>query len=1000
MKSKLTIAFTVIIFAITIFLLIELHNSVQKEIVQRFQSQQLFTANQLSKELESRLRDESRAIEVLSSLTVLNNEKNGAASDAVQKYLEYLKKDHINSISIYDEKGTLIYSTLKGPIPVKHDVGKFFTWARQSENKGKQLITSEVPSTSSEPIKNSAFQVMIVAPIYRETPDEFAGIVSAVVNLDGILSSFFQPDRGQNNKENAWLIDKDGTVLYQSEHPEMIRFNVHQNDKSCLECHDSFNYIDTILTKTSGSTEYRLKESPQKLSSFVALNYNNISWKVVINTPLDEVVNFIDKNNNRTLALIVIITLILFGSFFSISRSNRLKAKAETEVEKLRGQKAFNLILESAAEGIFGLDINGDHTFVNPMAASLLGYEIEELIGKHSHTLWHHTHPNGEPYFDKDCHIYATLNQGTTHSGEEYFWRKDGTGFPVDFSTTPILDDEKVTGAVVTFRDITQRKLAEEALHASEERFRSVTQSANDAIIISNKVGTILGWNRGAEKIFGFTDIEIIGKSLELIIPPDYRDSHNTGIERLRTDGERHVVGKTTELFGLQKSGNVLPVELSRSEWKTSGETFYTGIIRDISERKKTEAELGKQREILEKLHGLSGLLAEDMALEQSLEKGLQIILSTSFPRLKQMGAVFLVSIKNSELVLMSHINLAPTLQTMCALVPFGHCLCGRAPTTGEIQYADCINEHHENSYGGIQQHGHYNIPIISDGEILGVIVVYLEEGHHYNALEVSFLQSAADVLSAIINRKRAEDEIKLKNEELSKINSEKDKFFSIIAHDLRSPFSGFLGLTHIMAEELPSLSMSQIQELAIDMKNSATNLYSLLENLLKWARMQRGLIPFTPEVVHLLPMVDECITIALEPAKNKGIDITYDIPENTEIFADSYMLQTVIRNLVSNAMKFTPKGGKINVSAKTTDDNKSVEIFIHDTGIGMNQSMVRNLFRLDVQTSRPGTEGESSSGLGLLLCKEFVEKNGGKIWVESEEGKGSTFHFTIPGMK
>ena len=247
-----------------------------------------------------------------------------------------------------------------------------------------------------------------------------------------------------------------------------------------------------------------------------------------------------------------------------------------------------------------------------------------------------------------------------------------------------------------------------------------------------------------------------------------------------------------------------------------------------------------------------------------------------------------------------------------------------------------------------------------------------------------------------ITQSKLAEDEIKLKNEELQNLNTTKDKFFSIIAHDLRSPFNGFLGLTQIMAEELPSLTMAQIQELAISLKNSATNLYSLLENLLKWSQVHQGSISFSPEVIQLQPMVDECLASILEPAKNKGIDISSDISENTVVYADINMLQTVIRNLVSNALKFTHKGGEVSVSAKVAGD-KSVEISVLDSGIGMNQTMIDNLFRPDVRTSRKGTDDESSTGLGLLLCKEFVEKHGGKIWVESEVGKGSVFYFTIP---
>lgn len=232
--------------------------------------------------------------------------------------------------------------------------------------------------------------------------------------------------------------------------------------------------------------------------------------------------------------------------------------------------------------------------------------------------------------------------------------------------------------------------------------------------------------------------------------------------------------------------------------------------------------------------------------------------------------------------------------------------------------------------------------------------------------------------------------------ENLNSVNATKDKFFSIIAHDLRSPFNSFLGLTEIMVDELPSLTMDEIHAFLVDMKNSASNLFRLLENLLHWARMQQGAIPFKPELLQLRQVVEECITTAMEPAKNKGIEIVTDIPDDLKVFADSNIIQTIIRNLVSNAMKYTHRGGKINLVAKSNLDN-SVEVAVKDTGIGMNRKIVENLFRLDVKTSRKGTEGEPSTGLGLLLCKEFIEKHGGKILVESEEGKGSIFYFTVP---
>ena len=231
---------------------------------------------------------------------------------------------------------------------------------------------------------------------------------------------------------------------------------------------------------------------------------------------------------------------------------------------------------------------------------------------------------------------------------------------------------------------------------------------------------------------------------------------------------------------------------------------------------------------------------------------------------------------------------------------------------------------------------------------------------------------------------------------ELEQLIAIRDKFFSIIAHDLRGPFSSFLGVTQLLEEVLPDLSRDEIQSFATSMRSSATSLFRLLENLLQWARIQQGLMPFEQKTMLLKPIVEESISTILEHARNKGVEIVYNINHEEEVFADRNMLLTIIRNLVSNAIKFTFKGGNIDISSKILD-NKSVEISIKDTGIGMNQTLVDNIFRLDVKTNREGTDGESSTGLGLILCKEFVEKNGGRIWAESEEGKGSVFYFTIP---
>ncbi len=231
---------------------------------------------------------------------------------------------------------------------------------------------------------------------------------------------------------------------------------------------------------------------------------------------------------------------------------------------------------------------------------------------------------------------------------------------------------------------------------------------------------------------------------------------------------------------------------------------------------------------------------------------------------------------------------------------------------------------------------------------------------------------------------------------ELHRLNIEKDKFFSILAHDLRNPFGGFMKLTEMMVDDTLFFSPEQQKEMMMDLSHSARNIFDLLNDLLEWSQMQRGRADFNPQLLGLNNTATECLKTVTELAKNKCIKIALDIPENQKVKADVNMLQTILRNLTSNAIKFTPPKGKITISS-TIADNNEVVVAVNDNGIGMTKEILDNLFQIDVNTGRPGTEGEPSSGLGLILCKEFVEKHEGKIWVESEEGVGSQFYFTIP---
>jgi PAS domain S-box-containing protein len=295
-------------------------------------------------------------------------------------------------------------------------------------------------------------------------------------------------------------------------------------------------------------------------------------------------------------------------------------------------------------------------------------------------------------------------------------------------------------------------------------------------------------------------------------------------------------------------------------------------------------------------------------------------------------------------------------------------------------------------------------IPLQTKDKIIGVLVLqHYEDKNAYSERDVKFLSTIGNEIAVVVERKLAEEdrirvgqEIKKRSEELARINIVKDKFFSIIAHDLKSPFNGFIGMTGIIAKEDEGYSREELINYNKIIHESATNLYKLIENLLEWAQMQKGSIRFVPDNYCLSDIATQNIALINDKALQKGVAILNDIQGDFIVYADRKMLDTILRNLLSNAVKFTRRNGKVIVSAKCTED-KMIEVSVKDTGVGISEANVKRLFRMEEKVSSQGTEGESSTGLGLLLCKEFVEKHKGMIHAESNEGRGSQFYFTLP---
>lgn len=235
-----------------------------------------------------------------------------------------------------------------------------------------------------------------------------------------------------------------------------------------------------------------------------------------------------------------------------------------------------------------------------------------------------------------------------------------------------------------------------------------------------------------------------------------------------------------------------------------------------------------------------------------------------------------------------------------------------------------------------------------------------------------------------------------LAKEELERLNQEKNKFFSIIAHDLRSPFTSLLGFSSLLHERVDTLAPEKIRDFAGHIHDSGNRVFRLLENLLEWARLQMNRVEVEPRVFALGDATAKTLEVLGPVAAEKAIRLDQS-GEPPRVYADLHMTETVIRNLVNNALKFTPEGGAVTVAYETNAADGEARLSVRDTGVGMDAATAGKLFKLSENVTMPGTAGEKGTGLGLLLCKELVERNGGRIWVKSAPGRGSTFTFTLP---
>lgn len=307
---------------------------------------------------------------------------------------------------------------------------------------------------------------------------------------------------------------------------------------------------------------------------------------------------------------------------------------------------------------------------------------------------------------------------------------------------------------------------------------------------------------------------------------------------------------------------------------------------------------------------------------------------------------------------------------------------------------------------------GYADIKAVIDAINAGNVFRYVTKPWDPTELD-TIVREAFDKYQMTINNRKLLEDLKIANEQLeqkveertnelfqanqklTELNVTKDKFFSIIAHDLKNPFSNLLNLSEIQINFIREGKLDELERIARLFYESSKHGYKLLENLLEWSRAQTGSIEYTPTNVDIFEIVVKCIGLLENSAENKRVSINSKVPQGTTAFCDEYMVTTILRNLISNSIKFTKENGQIIILSEQNENE--LTLTVSDNGIGIKKEHIRKLFKLDTGFSTKGTSRETGTGLGLILCKEFVDYHKGKIWVESEDGLGSRFKFTLP---
>ncbi|MBZ0181614.1 MAG: PAS domain S-box protein [Melioribacteraceae bacterium] len=757
------------------------------------------------------------------------------------------------------------------------------------------------------------------------------------------LQSF---DEGKS--EFAFLDEKESALKYMA--PLVT-------EKSCLKCHESQGYkVGDIRGGISITVSYE-------------------PYLKIANTHIRETIIF------HSIIGIIGFIGILSGS----TVLGRYQSKLMDEAVKLsESEKRFKFFSESANEGIV-IHNNGIIIDCNKALQEICGYSYNELIGKNILKELIHK--------DDLKIIKQKIAEDFQESYEINGIKKDGTIIPIEikgFKT--IFEGTEVR--VASIIDLTIRKAAEQELKTSEEKFRVLIENLPIGVAMLDRDLNVITVNTMMKNIFpksydqnkykcyqAFNNTELAHPCGDCTIIETFKDGKSHSLERniINENGTRFLKIVSSPIFDFE--GKVVNV---------------IEMVEDITAFKEMNEQLQKSEE----RHRLLADNASDVIWTMDL-KGEFTYISPSVEKLRGFTVEEIKKQKPEEFLTKNSLShFTEGMKVIHQAVAEGK----KFPdVTVELEQPckDGSTIWTEATVTGIYK---------DDNTFIGILGVTRDISQRKEAEEslMSYSHELEKINEELVlSREQIEDTLYEKNIlvdqlegtriKLEEAIKQKDKFFSIISHDLKSPFQGLLGLTNIIVEDIEGLNLKEIKEYTSLLHNSAESIYKLLENLLEWSRLQRDMIEFQITKVNLNSLVEPIIEIQSQNLKNKNISLENLVSNNLDISADVNMVTTIIRNLISNAVKYTRHNGSIVISAK--DKSDSVEISVKDSGIGIPEDMLNKLFVVGEKTSRLGTDGESSTGLGLVLCKEYVEKHNGTILVESDEDKGSTFIITLPKL-